>query len=272
MCRWVFESHYFGLRVYSALAPPSAIPGHEMRCVRTPTSLAIAAAAVAVLGVSAPTAAAQTAQNPPACESATPPAVQFVRLPDRIPYGQLVVYGFETNAASTSNVYSLVELSVFDDLGERLYRDSTHLRGYDLYNVRIYVAAKFIRIRMRYSEGALDGSTCLRTVEKKVVGFRDGPRYDNFVSRAGSQRRSHSFPVGAPLSFVFTDRFSIDNPYRLCWQPLGKRGERTCRKHRSGEARKPDTLLARAPLERGRWIATWRSGGLIVASWTFTIR
>ena len=240
-----------------------------MRCARTATSLAVVAAAAAVLAVSAPAAAAQ---DPPACDPATPPGVQFVRLPDRIPYGQLVVYGFETNAASTSNVYSLVDLTLFDDVGERFYRDSTHLRGNDLYNLRIYVWAKFIRARLRFFEAALDGSTCQRTVEKKVFGFREGPRYDNFVSRAGSQRPSHSFPVGAPLSFVFTDRFAYDIPYRLCWQPFGKRGERKCRKHRSGEARKPDTLLARAPLDRGRWIATWRTGGLIVAAWPFTIR
>jgi hypothetical protein len=216
----------------------------------------------------APAAHAQGDQ-PPACDPAVPPALQFASLPDRIPFGRTEEYGFVGSPASDRSVPEHVVLSVFAQ-GRRIYRDVTSERGDDLYLLTLYIYGGGARVNLTFTEVAPDGSPCRRELNKQVRGFRDGRRFEAWVERAGSRRRAHSFPPRAGLSFVFKDRFSYETPYRLCWhRPNG--GDRKCRRHRTGEARRPDSLFASAPAEPGRWIAVWRTGGVIVATWAFRI-
>jgi hypothetical protein len=227
-------------------------------------------AALSGLAALPPAAHAQGDQPVPACDPAVPSALQFEGLPERIPYGRWEEYGFIRNPASDRKVPEPVALTLFD-AGRKIFGDTTRSRGDDLYLLVVYIEGSAgLRVNLTFTEIAPDGSSCRRVLNKQVRGFRDGKRFEAWVERAGSHRPAHVFPPGIGLSFVFKDRFSYETPYRLCWhRPNG--GKRKCRPHRTGEARRPDTLFASAPRQPGPWTATWRTGGLIVATWTFKV-
>jgi hypothetical protein len=250
------------------LAP--GLSGHVMPGVDTAIRTVSVLAVLTGIAGSAPAAQAQGAQPLPDCDPAVPPAVVFAGLPDRIPYGRTEEYGFIRNPASDRKVPHPVVLDVIDE-GQSIYKDTTRSRGDDLYVLTLYVFGSPVRVNLQFTEVAPDGSSCHRILAKRVSGMRDGKRFEAWVERAGSRRPAHAFPPGAGLSFVFTDRFSWGTPYRLCWhRPNGSK--RKCRPHRTGQqARRPDSLFATAPKQRGPWIATWRTGGLIVATWRFRV-
>lgn len=240
-----------------------------MRSSRIPVRLVFLIGVLSGLVADAPAAYGQGEQPAPGCDPAATPALQFAGLPDRIPYGRTEEYGFLRNPASAQRVPEPVVLTVFVD-GENIYQDTTRERGDDLYLLTLYIYGHAARINLTFVEVAPDGSSCQRVLNKVIRGFRDGSRFEAWVERAGSRRPAHRFPRGAGLSFVFKDRFAADTPYRVCWRrPNGGGGK--CRRHRAGEARRPDSLFAPAPAQPGRWVATWRTGGLIVATWTFDI-
>jgi hypothetical protein len=241
----------------------------SMRCIRTPVRLVFLIGVLNVLAAAAPAAYAQVEPPAPACDPNVTPALQFAGLPDRIPFGRVEEYGFVRHPESDRRVPEPVVLTVFDE-GESIYQDTTRGRGDDLYLLTLYVFGHGVRVNLKFVEVAPDGSSCQRELNKFVRGFRDGKRFEAWVERAGSRRPAHSFPAGAGLSFVFKDRFAPDTPYRVCWRRPNGAGGR-CRPHRTGEPRHPDSLFASAPPQPGRWVATWRTGGLIVATWTFTI-
>jgi hypothetical protein len=237
-----------------------------------PTAIRTVSVLAALTGIAgaAPAAHAQNEQALPACDPAVPSGLVFAGLPDRIPYGLTEEYGFVRNPASDRKVPYPVVLNVFE-AGTSIYGDTTRSRGDDLYLLTLYVFGSPARVHLQFTEVAPDGSSCHRVVEKRVRGRRDGERFEAWVERAGSRRPARAFPPGVGLSFVFTDRFSWGTPYRLCWHRLNG-SRRSCRPHRTGdEARRPDSLFATAPTQQGPWIATWRTGGLIVATWRFRI-
>jgi hypothetical protein len=232
------------------------------------TTVSVLAALTGIVG-GVPAAQAQDVQPLPACDPAVPSALVFAGLPDRIPYGRTEEYGFVRNPASDRKVPEPVVLNVFE-AEESIYRDTTRSRGDDLYLLTLYVFGSPVRVNLQFTEVAPDGSRCQRVLEKLVRGMREGKRFKAWVEQAGRRRPARAFPPGVGLSFVFTDRFSRGTPYRLCWHRLNG-DKRRCRPHRTGEARRPDSLFATAPTQRGPWIATWRTGGLIVATWRFRV-
>lgn len=238
--------------------------------VRTAFTTVSVVAALSGIAGGVPAAQARNGQPAPACDPAVPSALMFAGLPDRIPYGLTNEYGFVGNPASDRKVPEPVVLNVFE-AGESIYSDTSRSRGDDVYLLTVYIFGPPVRVSLQFTEVAPDGSSCQRVLEKRVRGMRDGKRFEARVERAGSRRPARAFPPGVGLSFVFTDRFSWGTPYRLCWHRLNG-SKRRCRPHRTDEqARRPDSLFATAPTQRGPWIATWRTGGLIVATWRFWI-
>jgi hypothetical protein len=216
-------------------------------------------------------AGAQAAQqNPPApaCDPATVPAVRFDGLPERIPFGKTEEYGIADDLAAPNRVLGPVALNVINQ-GKSIYKDRTTVRGDDLYLLTLYIFGGHASVELEYTERSPEAQLCVRKLGRRVVGFKDGKRFQGWVEVAGRPRPRHSFPAGASLSFVFTDRFSYGTPYRLCWQRLSGR-DRHCRRQRTGVERKPSSLFAPAP-PPGSWQANWRVGGRIVTAWRFRV-
>src|SRR5687767_10316670 len=104
----------------------------------------------------------------PACDASTRPAVVFLGLPARVPYGKHELYGIEHNDESSATVPGLrVRVEAYEG-GKRFYTDYTTRRGSDLYEVWFGLGSRDAHVDLTYVEERPDGARCRRRVRHAI--------------------------------------------------------------------------------------------------------
>jgi hypothetical protein len=91
-------------------------------------------------------------------------------------------------------------------------------------------------------------------------------RFTGYVEGVGSGP-GHAFVVGDGLNLAFRDDVASRTRYRVCWARRATRPH--CWVRRTGRVGLTSKIFTAAPANVGVYVARWRVGGRVVASWRF---
>jgi Excalibur calcium-binding domain len=117
-----------------------------------------------------------TAPTPPApsarpqCDPSTRPAARIFGLPSVLPFGREEPFGFEETFATDSDLQLPIDVNMVGADGDSFFRTTVRRLDTETVFVRLDLGDRPVRINATFTEQALDGTTCTRTISRQVRG------------------------------------------------------------------------------------------------------